>query len=258
MSPPSFLVYNQYMQVRILLCFAVSILVIGCSAPLTPSPAVTVTTMPPILTPGSPSLVATPNSAATSSSAPTPGQGSLRSALIALDGEVRAAQTAASFSESRLHMEAALNMLVGLWGRWYGDSDGDGMTTDPLQGAGILPGERVPGPPPDVGRPLSPVGLALIAYSNTNDSDKQVIAGLFDDIGLWQSTPRKGYDTIESAIKSANTPNSVLKLSGPLPRIVAYLRLALTKANSATDAASYLQHVAADSSAAMSAASKLQ
>src|SRR5207249_2009139 len=114
LSPPSFLDYNQYMQVRIQLCVAVSILVIGCSAPLTSSPTITKTAMASTLTPRSPSLVPTPNSAATSSSAPTPGRVSLRSALVILDGEVRAAQTAAALAESRLHMEAALNMLVGL------------------------------------------------------------------------------------------------------------------------------------------------
>src|SRR5207249_6373930 len=121
------------------------LLISACASPSTPSstsiptPARSspVTSTPSASVPGA---VGTPTPRVTA----TP-QSALRDALAALHAEARDAQSAASVTEARQHAEAAVNILVGQWGRWYGDADGDGTVNDPLKGVGILPGERVPG-----------------------------------------------------------------------------------------------------------------
>ena len=80
---------------------------------------------------------------------------------------------------------------------------------------------------------------------------------MLGDVAQWQSSPRTGYDAIANAIDTSDAQASAVgKLAGSLPRVVAYMRLALTRANSPAEASGYLQRAATDSSAAVAAAGK--
>lgn len=164
----------------------------------------------------------------------------LAAALELAANEMRAAQTVGTLPEIKNHTEAAVNILVGKYGRWYGDQDGDGKTTDPSDGRGVLPGEKSPASGGADGDtpPQFPYGLALLSAGQTPNIPP--IAALLGDVTLWRTKPRGGYDSIANAIAGG----SITRLQGRVPRAVAFGRLLLTGAQT-PDAA----HALADSAA---------
>jgi len=190
-------------------------------------------------------------------SAPAAPKEALLHALQLVDGDFRAALASAVLAEARRHAEAALNVSVGIFGRWYGDGDRDGKAIDPSDGRGILPGERVPGPPPDVGTPVFPYGLAFLALEQGTSADQQALVSLLGNVELWRSTPRGGYDEIESAVMAADAQKNIIgRLSGRVPRLVASARFILIKAQTLDEAKRFAALGSADSQAALEAARK--
>lgn len=242
------------MRSYLLVVMLSSIIISACAAPSAPN----ATAIPP----RAPTSIAASDTAAATPSAqtmqtPAPRQ-SLQRALELADGELRAIQTSANVKEARAHAEAVVNMLVGVFGRWYGDGDRDGKVSDPSDQRGVLPGERVPGPAPDVGNPVFPYGWALLAFDDGDDGDKGIVRALIGNVEEWQDSPRMAYNEIESAIASSDAQrNQVGKLNGSVPRIVAYARLMLTKAQTLDEAKAYASLAAQESSAALAAARKM-
>ncbi len=156
----------------------------------------------------------------------------LVSTLDLAANEMRAAESATTFDDAKLHAEAAVNILVGKYGRWYGDQNGDNQVTDPSDKRGVLPGEKLAvsgGADIDTNAQF-PYGLALMAVgTQTNSPALQNILG---DVVLWRTRARGGYDSIESAI----TQNNLAALQGTVPRSVAYARLILTTARTLDEA----------------------
>lgn len=157
------------------------------------------------------------------------------SALVAtlqlVQAEMRAAQNATDLAEAHLHAETAVNILVGKYGRWYGDQNGDGKIADPSDKRGILPGEKSPLSGADSDAPVQfPFGLVLLAVGS--NSNAPALRPLLGDVALWQTKPRAGYDTIANALAQ----KQVDALQGNLPRAVAFARLILTSAQTADDA----------------------
>lgn len=141
--------------------------------------------------------------------------------------EMRAAETAGTTAEARAHAEAAVNILVGKLGRWYGDQDGDGMRVDPSDGRGVLPGEIVPQGGADLDNAGKfPAGLALLAAGT--DASAPLLRVLLGDVDTWRTKPRAGYDAIENTVKNAGTSPNLDGLKGAVPRAVAFGRLILT------------------------------
>jgi hypothetical protein len=143
--------------------------------------------------------------------------------------DLRAAQAAETSEQAKGHAEAAVNILVGKFGRWYGDGDGDGVRNDPSDGRGVLPGEIVPQGGADVDNATGfPRGLALLAGGT--DPDAPLLTALLGDARLWRTKPRAGYDAIEEAVKNAGASPALGGLKGNVPRAVAFGRLILTRA----------------------------
>lgn len=141
--------------------------------------------------------------------------------------EMRAAQGADTLEQAKGHAETAVNVLVGKFGRWYGDQDGDGKISDPSDGRGVLPGEKSPvsGGANGDAPPQFPFGLALLA-AGRNPNTPQTMA-LLGDVTLWRTKPRAGYDAIANAVARGD----VAGLQGAVPRAVAFGRLILTSAH---------------------------
>lgn len=217
------------------------------TGPPSPSPSATPTIKPTPVTPAAP---VTPSALA------SPQKNDLRYALQVADGELRAAQASSSLAEARQHAEGSLNASVGAFGRWYGDADHDGQVEDPSNGSGILPGERVPGPPPDVGTPVFPFGAAFLALDNGNAADRAALEVLLGDVELWRSTPRKGYDAIDAAVQSGNAQKGIAALGGSVPRAAAATRYILVKAQTLDEAKPYAALGAAQTGAALDALRK--
>ncbi|MBI5878622.1 MAG: hypothetical protein HZB53_13315 [Chloroflexi bacterium] len=148
---------------------------------------------------------------------------SLQAALLLVERELGAASIAGDVAAVQSHAQNATNVLVGPYGRWYAGDAGIEQ--------GVLPGERVPGPAPDVGNPQWPAGWALLVYGEGRPGDQAVVRDLIGDVGVWQSAPRRGYDAVAAAIAAGPVVESV-KLAGPVGRTLAYARLILATADS--------------------------
>lgn len=148
--------------------------------------------------------------------------------------EMRGGENIGSLAGARMHAEATVNILVGKFGRWYGDQDGDGNKTDPSKGRGVLPGEIVTqGADLDNGVKF-PAGLALLAAGTQRNPPE--LARLLGDTDMWRAKPRAGYDAIEAAVQSGDKAPQLEALVGAVPRAVALARLLLTKAKTVEDA----------------------
>ncbi len=165
----------------------------------------------------------------------------LTSTLELAANEMRAAENATTLEQAKLHAEAVVNILVGEYGRWYGDQNGDLQVTDPSDKRGVLPGEKIPASGgADIDKPAQfPFGLALLASGTQTDSSPlQVLLG---DAKLWRTKARDGYDAIENALARYKNDKQ-LKLQGAVPRAVAYARLILTDTTSVEEARAFAIH----------------
>jgi hypothetical protein len=177
----------------------------------------------------------------------------LQSELALADSEMQAARQSATLAEARHHAEAVVNILVGKFGRWYGDQDGDGATNDPSDGSGVLPGEKIPEAAPDAPAEF-PFGAALVVYSS-NASSQRAIQTILGDVTQWRVRPRLGYDTVERALAGTDlTRDAVSKLNGSVPRAVVWARLILTRARSINEAQTYVERGLLSTRAALDAA----
>lgn len=204
----------------------------------------------PVATPAGtarPSQVVTPDNIQPTVSAGS--EGELRSALADVGREFGAVQSGGNAGDMARHAQAALNILVGPFGRWY---SGDGT-----EGQGILPGERVPAPAPDVGTPVFPTGWLLRVYNGGDVGNRRVASMLAGNAEVWSTMPRKGYDEIEAALSAGAPPLfAVPKLAGSVPRMVGYARL-ITLARSMDDARPLAARSVADAQDAVSLAAAL-
>ncbi len=262
LSPLLFLAYNQLMNVNrtqfipsiwfvCLLLFSVT----ACATPTTPAvanaPAANATATSSAIAPTR-IPIASPTASMTNN---TPAANLQRDLKLA-DDEMRAAQQATTIAEAKQHAEAVANILVGIFGRWYGDQDRDGTVRDPSDQRGVLPGERVPQPAPDVGTPVFPYGWAMLAHDAGDDHAKQVVRDLLGDFDMWRSQPRAGYDQVQSAVSASDAQGSAIKkeLTGNAPRALAWARFILTRAQSLDDARSAATQGARETSAALQSA----
>ena len=164
---------------------------------------------------------------------PIPAQ--LVSTLELAANEMRAAEAATTLDEAKVHAETVVNVLVGKYGRWYGDQNGDNQVKDPSDKRGVLPGEKIPvsgGADIDTNAQF-PYGLALMAIGTQSSSPS--LQNLLGDVALWRTRARGGYDSIASAIAQ----NDVATLQGTVPRSVAYARFILTTAQTLEHAHQY-------------------
>lgn len=230
-------------------------LLLACCAPLaatpaqTPSPT-TAVNFAPTQTPFDPPNPATAEPSPVPPMTPTPSQPSstpaseLVTVLETAAQEMAAAETAASLADVRGHAKVTVNLLVGKYGRWYDDSDGNGSMYDPSAGQGVLPGEILTqGADLDTGTKF-PSGLILdAAGTNPNLASLKLLLG---DVDVWRTRPRAGYDTIEMALKNASTSPNLDALHGAVPRAVAFARLILTDAKTPQDAHTLALKVSAE------------
>ncbi len=257
LSPLLFLSYNQNMQSRAckprfwLMVPAMALFVLGCGAPTPASSPV-------------PQAAATstmqPSTAGTPAAPPTPMNensysGGLLRALDSADRAMGDARTASSLSAARARAEVVVNVLVGMFGRWYGDGDGDGRIDDPGDGLGVLPGERVPQPAPDTRAAVMPTGWAIATYDDGGDQAKTVVRLLIGDVDLWKNSPRDGYNQVELALSAGTTSGSAIaKLPGSVPRALAWARFILTRTQSLDDARSAAAQGAKETNSALQSA----
>lgn len=164
-----------------------------------------------------------------SMSTPTAPSAQLAAALELAAQEMRASERGANLAQAQAHAEFAVNVLVGKFGRWYGDQTGDGTIAGPPDPRGVLPGEKSPLSGADLDQPSQfPFGLALLAAGKNTDSS--ALQSLLGDPTLWRTRPRAGYDTIAAALADAATDPGLSLLQGSVPRAVAFARLILTTA----------------------------
>ncbi len=177
----------------------------------------------------------------------------LVNALTLADDEMRAAQTSTTLAESKTHAEAAVNILVGKYGRWYGDQNGDGTVSDPSDKRGVLPGEKSPVSGADSDAPPQfPFGLVLLtAGANTNSP---ALVSLLGDVNLWRTQPRRGYDAIANALAQLNTSPQLASLQGSVPRAVALARLVLADAQTTDKARAFAASASQELDAALASA----
>jgi hypothetical protein len=179
----------------------------------------------------------------------------LRRALELADTEMRAADASRSLAEAKKHAEAVVNILVGYWGRWYGDADKDGIANDPSDRRGVLPGERIPSAAPDTAAAHWPVGWGITVYEKGGPAARQAVqATIMGDVERWKKNAAGRYGEIERAIAGTDlSRDATSKLDGRAMRAVAWARLILTKAASLDDAKIYAGHGVADTSASLEA-----
>lgn len=166
---------------------------------------------------------------------------------------MHAVQTSETLAQAQSHSQAGLNILVGMYGRWY-----TRRAEDPSKGLGVLPGEIQPQGGADLGQlPQPTAGLALLTMG-TNPTPSPAVVTLLGDVKLWQTQPRAGYDVIANAIVNADTAQLQLgKLDGRVPRAVAWQRLALTKAQDIDMAQKFAAQALAELETALTAARTL-
>lgn len=167
--------------------------------------------------------------------------------------EMRAAENASALDETKSHAEAVVNILVGQYGRWYGDQNGDNQVTDASDKRGVLPGEKIPvGGGADLDRPAQfPYGLAIMAMGTRTTSPELEI--LLGDVTLWRTRARGGFDAIENAVAQQNAA----AVQGAVPRAVASARLILTDAQTIETAQPLAADGVAELERALQAAQKM-
>jgi hypothetical protein len=167
--------------------------------------------------------------------------------------EMRAAQTADSLDQIQTHSQTALNILVGMYGRWYST-----RAPDPSNKLGVLPGEIQPQGGADLGgAPTPTVGLALLTMG-TNPTPSSGLVTILGDVTLWRTKPRAGYDSIASAVTTADTSQMQLgPLEGSVPRAVAWQRLVLTQAENLDTARTFAMQSAVELDKALAATRNL-
>jgi hypothetical protein len=166
--------------------------------------------------------------------------------------EMDAAKNAATLADAQSHAETTVNLLVGKYGRWYGDQNGDRNRNDPSDGQGVLPGEiHTQGADLDNGTSLG-TGLALQAARGKLNAPP--LLALLGDVNQWSTQPARGYDSIAAAVKNANTSPALETLQGSVPRAVAFARLILTDAKTIADAQSLAAKASGELDAAVSGA----
>jgi len=155
----------------------------------------------------------------------------LRQALQLANQEMDAATKSTNLNDARAHAEAVVNILVGYWGCWYGNADGNGIVNDPSNGYGVLPASRVQTAAPDTRAAQVQIGWALKVYEQDSSNSQKQIQVILGDIKLWQNNPISGYEQIQFAVQNSDVENpQVTKLDGQVVQAVAWARLILLKA----------------------------
>lgn len=161
----------------------------------------------------------------------------LQQALQLANQEMGAAAQSTSLDEARSHAEAVVNILVGYWGCWYGDADGNGTVNDPSNGFGVLPAGRVQSAAPDTKAAQLQLGWALSTYEQVDLNAQKQIQIVLGNIKQWQNNPETGYEQIQQAVQNSDVNHpQVNKLDGQAVQAVAWARLILVKAQTADQA----------------------
>ena len=178
----------------------------------------------------------------------------LQQELALADQEMNATHTSTTLLEAQQHAQAAINTLVGAWGRWY---DVNGFD-DPSDRRGVFPGERVPGPANGTSTDLTPFGWGIRAYDQLDPSARPVIQKIMGDVKQWRDNPRARYDDIERAL-AGTPPNTSLinRLDGRTMRALGWARLIVSQASNLDQALRYAQAGSQETAAALAAAQTL-
>lgn len=249
-------------------CLAACLLLsaLGCAgAPPADSPTLTVIASPS----AQPSTTPLPATAVHLTAVPAPSQtlattltavttpGSvlgLQQELALADQEMNAAHSGTSLLEAQQHAQAAINTLVGAWGRWY---DVNGFD-DPSDRRGVFPGERVPGPANGTSTDLTPFGWGIRAYDQLTPSARPVIEKIMGNVKQWRDNPRARYDDIERAL-AGTPPNTSLinRLDGRAMRALGWARLIVSQASNLDQAQRYALAGSQETAAALAAVQTL-
>jgi hypothetical protein len=179
----------------------------------------------------------------------------LQQALQLADQEMQAAQASSTLAEARHHAEGAANIIVGYWGLWYGDADGDGERYDPSNGRGVLPAgivqEGANGS--EAARPQ--LGWALILYLSGTPAQASLANQLLGDPHAWQTDPASRYAAIQRAVDGSDARgNLVQKLPGLAEQSLGWARLILLHASTLDEARTFAAQGALSAGAAAQAA----
>lgn len=164
----------------------------------------------------------------------------LQQALQLANQEMGAAAQSTNLDDARNHAEAVVNILVGYWGCWYGDADGNGLVNDPSNGYGVLPAGRVQSAAPDTKAAQLQLGWALNTYEQGGSNAQKQIQIILGNVKQWQNNPVAGYEQIQQAVQNSdvNRPQ-VDKLDGQAVQAVAWARLILVKAQTTDQAVQF-------------------
>ena len=182
----------------------------------------------------------------------------LQQALQLAEQEMQAAQSSATLAEARHHAEGAANILVGYWGLWYGDADGDGTVYDPSNERGVLPAGRVQEGAlgNEAARPQ--LGWALILYLSGTPAQAEIATQLLGDPHAWQTDAADRYAAIQRAVEgSSDQGNLVQKLSGQVEKSLGWARLLLLRARTLDEAHALATQGALSAAAAVGAVQKI-
>jgi len=162
--------------------------------------------------------------------------------MAVADTEMEAAYQSTSLEGAKVHAEAVVNILVGYWGLWYGDANGDGKISDPSNGYGVLPAGRIQEAAPDTRAAQTQLGWAIRLYEQGNLHTQQQMQALLGNVEQWRTDPTSAYAEIQRAVDAGDAKHSlVAKLSGQVPQAVGWARLILTKAQTLEEAQAFAQ-----------------
>jgi hypothetical protein len=198
------------------------------------------------------------NSGAFETNTPEPVQG-LQNALQMADSEMKSASQSVNLQEARQHAEAVVNILVGYWGCWYGDANGDGRLDDPSDGYGVLPAGRIQEAAPDTPADRIQLGWALDVYDKGEKGNQKLIQAILGNVKLWQTDPSSAYAAIQSAVTSNSQDHvQIKKLQGNVDRAVAWARLILISAKTLDEAKDFARNGQTEINAAVLAAGQIR
>lgn len=182
----------------------------------------------------------------------------LQQALQLANQEMAAAAQSTSLNDARSHAEAVVNILVGYWGCWYGDADGNGVVNDPSNGYGVLPAGRVQSAAPDTRAAQVQIGWALRVYAQGDINAQKLVRIILGDVKQWQNEPMAAYQQIQNVVQNsdANHPQ-VGKLNGQAVQAVAWARLILIKAQTSEQAHGFAENGLRNMAEALQAARQI-
>ncbi len=178
----------------------------------------------------------------------------LQDTLQLANQEMEAAAQSPSLEDARSHAEAVVNSLVGYWGCWYGDGDGNGVVNDPSNGYGVLPAGRVQSAAPDTRAAQLQLGLALSVYETSNANAQNQVRIILGDVEQWQNNPMAAYEQIQMVVQNSEASRpQVGKLDGQAVQALGWARLILVKAQTVQESRVFAENGLQNLTAALQA-----